>query len=121
MCCLRIVAQVAGTHLNEFSSRSHTIVRLYIECSNARRPGDDLCDLVCNTAIFVESSQSQAEALIKGSEDELVKKSEEEVEGIMVSTINFVDLAGSERSSNSGIQDSEERLRLKEVVVTCSV
>ena len=51
----------------------------------------------------------------EGLAGESATESSGECEGIVVSTINFVDLAGSERSSISGLQDSEERLRLKEV------
>ena len=79
--------QVAATRLNELSSRSHTIVRLYVESSAApRRSATD-------------------------GEDETIMSPL-----VVVSTLNFVDLAGSERSSISGLQDSDERQRLKEVI-----
>lgn len=68
---------------------------------------------------FAESSVSRSESQITVGSKEVNQETESEVEGITVSTINFVDLAGSERSSNSGIQDSEERLRMKEVVQRC--
>ena len=78
--------QVAATRLNELSSRSHTIVRLYVESSATRRSKTDGEDETLTSPIVV------------------------------VSTLNFVDLAGSERSSISGLQDSDERQRLKEVI-----
>ncbi|KAJ2111410.1 hypothetical protein GGF48_005490, partial [Coemansia sp. RSA 921] len=87
---------VAGTNMNERSSRSHTIFRIVIE-SREKVEGD--CDGENGLA-------KRQQRLSTGS----FADSEEFTGAVMVSCLNLVDLAGSERVGQTGAEGQ----RLKE-------
>ncbi|KAJ2849976.1 hypothetical protein IWW36_002239 [Coemansia brasiliensis] len=87
---------IAGTNMNERSSRSHTIFRIVIESrEKAESEENGKSELV-----------KQQQRLSTGS----LAESEEFMGAVMVSCLNLVDLAGSERVGQTGAEGQ----RLKE-------
>ncbi|KAJ2651940.1 hypothetical protein IWW40_001488 [Coemansia sp. RSA 1250] len=91
---------IAGTNMNERSSRSHTIFRIVIE---SREKADSEED---GDKGKLAKQQQQQQRLSTGS----LAESEEFMGAVMVSCLNLVDLAGSERVGQTGAEGQ----RLKE-------
>ncbi|KAJ2691309.1 hypothetical protein GGH99_002438, partial [Coemansia sp. RSA 1285] len=93
---------IAGTNMNERSSRSHTIFRIVIESrEKADAEGEDVADGT-NQAHLAKRQQR----LSTGSTEE----SSEFTGAVKVSCLNLVDLAGTERVGQTGAEGQ----RLKE-------
>ncbi|KAJ2721259.1 hypothetical protein GGI07_004092 [Coemansia sp. Benny D115] len=99
---------IAGTNMNERSSRSHTIFRIVIESREKAEPGDAPADGPVNAAGSECDAQQhkRQQRLSTGSAGD----STEFTGAVMVSCLNLVDLAGSERVGQTGAEGQ----RLKE-------
>ncbi|KAJ2841944.1 hypothetical protein GGI22_007720, partial [Coemansia erecta] len=93
---------VAGTNMNERSSRSHTIFRIIIES----REKADAENEDCAEGVDQAHNAKRQQRLSTGSTDE----SAEFTGAVKVSCLNLVDLAGSERVGQTGAEGQ----RLKE-------
>ncbi|KAJ2455972.1 hypothetical protein EV183_000315 [Coemansia sp. RSA 2336] len=93
---------IAGTNMNERSSRSHTIFRIVIESREKTEESGDKGEV----AKQQQQQQQQQQRLSTGS----LAESEEFMGAVMVSCLNLVDLAGSERVGQTGAEGQ----RLKE-------
>ncbi|KAJ2510197.1 hypothetical protein H4217_007988, partial [Coemansia sp. RSA 1939] len=93
---------IAGTNMNERSSRSHTIFRIVIESrEKADAEGEDVADGTNQTHLA-----KRQQRLSTGSTEE----SSEFTGAVKVSCLNLVDLAGTERVGQTGAEGQ----RLKE-------
>ncbi|GLI59829.1 hypothetical protein VaNZ11_001815 [Volvox africanus] len=95
--------QVRETKMNQKSSRSHLVVRLYVESRPAPISGEDDDD----NLISDDSSACGERSSLRGC-DSL------KAQAPVLSTINFVDLAGSERLSQASMADDMDREKLRQ-------
>ncbi|GFR48937.1 hypothetical protein Agub_g10944 [Astrephomene gubernaculifera] len=95
--------QVRETKMNQKSSRSHLVVRLYVESRPASIASDDEL-----------SSDDSSEA--EDDDGSVGGETSSRTLAPVLSTINFVDLAGSERLNQASMTDDvdKEKLRQKE-------
>ncbi|GIL83344.1 hypothetical protein Vretifemale_12169 [Volvox reticuliferus] len=95
--------QVRETKMNQKSSRSHLVVRLYVESRPAPISGEEEDDDLMSD----DSSACGERSSLRGC-DGL------KAQAPVLSTINFVDLAGSERLSQAGMVDDMDREKLRQ-------
>ncbi|KAG2490984.1 hypothetical protein HYH03_010657 [Edaphochlamys debaryana] len=92
--------QVRETRMNQKSSRSHLVVRLYVESRPALSASDDEDDSLSGEDDSVSGDSARGSG---GSSAPPV-----------LSTINFVDLAGSERLTQASMTDDTDREKLRQ-------
>ncbi|KAK9830021.1 hypothetical protein WJX72_009242 [[Myrmecia] bisecta] len=86
---------VRDTRLNAESSRSHQIVRIYVESRPASAEEDPAAEIAELDTLDTKSDGDEPEDL----------------RPVKISTLNFVDLAGSERSALAAKADGMEKIR----------
>ncbi|KAJ2716396.1 hypothetical protein H4R19_000676 [Coemansia spiralis] len=98
---------IAGTNMNERSSRSHTIFRMVIE--SREKVADSSVEDSSGGIVAADDEQERARRQQRLSTSSLAS-ADEFTGAVMVSCLNLVDLAGSERVGQTGAEGQ----RLKE-------